>query len=273
MIEILIPTCLRPEVLDRTLDSFRRFLFTDPVLDIIPVGIHLNVDPVGPCPRPREVKETVQRHFPRLLSWRFADEPSFPVAFASLWQAASGHNPVFYLEDDWELLRPVDLAHMLAILEMNPDLAGLRLPWKPTEAARMKNWRYFFPWNGEFFACPADLRRAVGFCGHPGLFRGEFVARCAPHLDTTRNPEKQFHHGSPALMAEVDRWQFGVFARPNELPAIRDIGRAWMVEHGFRKAGSKAHFTHWENAPSPSSTPSIPSMSSISPSSPEVPHA
>ena len=120
--------------------------------------------------------------------------------------------------------------------------------WQKFIEYGMKNWKYFYPFNGEFFECPKHLRREVGFCGHPSLIRGEFVQNIAPYLDQEKNPEKQFHHGRPELMQEIDCWRYGVFAEPNQPPAIRDIGRKWMIQNKFKKAGSKAFFTQWETA-------------------------
>jgi hypothetical protein len=47
-------------------------------------------------------------------------------------------------------------------------------------------------------------------------------------------------------MKEIDKWRYGVFAEQNQPPVIRDIGRKWMIENGYRKAGNKAFFTQWE---------------------------
>jgi hypothetical protein len=47
-------------------------------------------------------------------------------------------------------------------------------------------------------------------------------------------------------MEEVARWRYGVYAKPNDPPAILDIGRKWMVENKLRKRGNKAWFTQWE---------------------------
>jgi len=241
MIDITITATQRADVLERTLASFKANLFRDAGVRII-----INIDPVGPDVKFKKTLCIAQKYFP-VQYIRTPDMPSFPKAFIWTWRQTNSEF-VFHLEDDWELMRPVDLDAMIRIMKNNPDLAVLRLPFKPSSSDSMKNWKYFFPFNGEFFECPADLKRTVGFCGHPSLIRGEFVQNTARYLNENRNPEKQFHRGHLQIMEEIDRHRFGVFAEPNQGPAIRDIGRKWMIKNNYKKAGSKAFFTQWEKA-------------------------
>lgn len=240
MIDITMTATLRPEILNRTLKSFKKHLFRD-----FYAPLFINIDPVGPG-KLIQMFDIFYQYFPPCsVNVNAPSKPGFGRAFKWLWNQP--HAPwIFHLEDDWELLRAINPQEMINCLKANPDLALLRLPWKPTGLQSMKNWRYFFPWNGQFFECPKEFKREVGFCGHPSLIRREFVQNTIKYLDETRNPEKQFHHGPPELMAEIDKWRYGVFAKPNEPPAIRDIGREWMVKNSWRKAGNKAFFTQWE---------------------------
>jgi hypothetical protein len=241
MIDITMTACRRAAILERTLASFKRHLFKDADAQLI-----MNVDPVGPD-RLVTVLKVAWREFPGSVLTRAAAQPSFPKAFKWAWSTTSAPW-VFHLEDDWELLCPVSLGHMIQIMEEHPDLAVLRLPWRPTGFQAMKNWRYFFPWNGQFFECPSTLRWEVGFCGHPSLIRGDFVRKAAQLLNDEQNPEKQFHYWNKPLIEEVVRWRFGVFAKQNQDAAVQDIGREWMQENDWQKAGTKAFFTHWERA-------------------------
>ena len=240
MIDITMTATRRPELIRKTLDTFLSRCF------FRPNDCHLiiNIDPVGKDMRSIEIIDLCKKYFQNIIC-RCPEEPSFPRAFKWIWSQADS-NFIFHLEDDWELIRPVNLYKMIEIMENNPDLAILRLPWKPTNTDSAKNWRYFFPWNGEFFECPEEHKREVGFCGHPSLVRSEFVRNTVKYIDENRNPEKQFHHGPPELMREIDKWRYGVFAEQNQPPVIRDIGRQWMIENNYRKMGNKALFTKWE---------------------------
>jgi len=238
MIDITITATQRADVLERTLATFKKNLFRDAGARII-----INIDPVGPDQNSLKVLDVARAYFP-VQYIRTPVKAEFSKAFVWTWRQICSEF-VFHLEDDWELMRQVDLDAMIRIMKNNPDLAVLRLPFKPSDTDSMKNWKYFFPYNDEFFECPESLKRTVGFCGHPSLIRGEFVQNTVKYLDESKNPEKQFHHGHPEIMKEIDRHRFGVFAEPNQGPAIRDIGRKWMIENNYKKVGSKAFFTKW----------------------------
>lgn len=248
MIVITTTATLRPDILERTLSSFRKNLFTDEALRAFPTELILNIDPAGDG-SVRDVLAVARAHFPT-SAVRTPQTAGFPQAFKWTWMQAAEHASslfVFNLEDDWGLSRPVDLVDMLRILMADPDLALLRLPAFYAGAVSMKNWNLHFPWNGSFYECPEALKITAGFCGHPSLIRRAFVRDTAPLLDPSRNPEKQFHRGGPPeILKEALAWRYGVYGKPGQEPAIQDIGREWMIKNNLAKAGSKAYFTHWE---------------------------
>ena len=239
MIDIVMTATRRAEILERTLKSFKENLFGD-----YPARLIINIDPVGPDTE-KAVTDVAYCYFNNLIVF-CPDTPSFSKAFKRVWERAET-DFVLHLEDDWELLAPVDMEEIVDIMiDFHDLLAALRLPFKRQDVDWMKNWRYYFPWNGFYFKCPSEAAREVGYCGHPSLLRGDFVKAVAPFLDDTKNPEKQFHHGPPEIMEEIDKWVFGVYGRPNGPALIKDIGREWMVKNGFKKSGTKAIFTNWE---------------------------
>lgn len=242
---VLICATKRLEILYKTISSMMEKLLWRGACDAI-----VNVDPVGhPSDSAVRVIRTVELFVPVIFS-REALQPHFGVAFYSLWNMAADRSQdydyVFHLEDDWQMLQDVDVRDMTKILESEPDLALLRLPQFKSTEDKMKNWDKFFPWNGKYFECPDELRQGVGFCGHPSLIKMEYVKNCAPHIEPTVNPEKQFHGGNKPLLKEVMKWRYGVFSKPNHPNYIQDLGREWMIKNNYRKAGSKAFFTEWE---------------------------
>lgn len=247
MIVITTTATCRPEILERTFSSFRRNLFTDDVLKDIPVKLMINIDRTGPGSIP-DVINVCAKYF-KDIKIAIPATPSFPRAFCWLWNEAAGEPDaefVFHLEDDWELMRPVDLTRMISILRVSPLVQSLRLPAFHAYPGYMKNWGNFFMWTGNYYE-PPEGEEWLGFCGHPSLIKAEFVRRCAPLIDPGMNPEKQFHRGNPALNAEFHKWKYVVYGEPADpLPLIMDIGRDWMVENGYSKKGSKAFFTEWE---------------------------
>jgi hypothetical protein len=171
--------------------------------------------------------------------------PHFGQAFKWCWSQVES-DLVFNLEEDWELLRPLDLSDLLNVFNQNPQIGVARLSAFPVGETVTKNWNVFIPRVGDFFEVPEELRIAIGFCGHPSLIRGEFVKKTVPYLDATRNPEKQFHRGGSSFIKdEILKWRYIVYSQPQQPPAIRDIGRRWMINNGWAKKGSKAFFTEW----------------------------
>jgi len=238
-IDITITACRRPKILLTTLQSFYYNMLKDHECEVI-----MNVDPVGDG-KADSVIDTCLMFFPNLVS-RTPEKSNFSDAFKWVWKFKGNAEFVLHLEDDWELLKEVDLMDMVGILRRNPKLALLRLPQFKADGDKMKNWNKFFPWNGEYFECPEELKMSVGFCGHPSLIKREFIDNTVNYIDTNKNPEKQFHRGPKEIMNEVAKWSYGVYGTPKESAMIRDIGRRWMIENNWKKKGSKAYFMEWE---------------------------
>jgi len=241
MIDITMTAVRRPEILKRTLHSFYTKCFA-PIIH--QCRLVVNIDPVGDNVPAHEMVPIIEAFF-KYYHVRMPIDPSFPEAFRWTWENVSAPY-VFHLEDDWELLYNVDIFDMIRMMENHPRIASLRLPFFRSTQKDMKNWNLFFPWNGEYFECPEDLRKTAGFCGHPALLRSEFVQKCAPLIDTRLNPEKQFHGGNDALVQEVLNWSYGVYGQPNQSQMINDIGSVWRAQNKYKKAGNKAFFTQWE---------------------------
>ena len=241
MIDLTITATKRHEILRKTLESFKKNLIKDAFVRIL-----INVDPVGPDENHFDCIDVCLKTFLHMeVKYRAPEKPNFAEGFKWVWNEVRA-NFVLHLEDDWELLREIDLKDMIDMLNRHKNLALLRLPqFKSTEHS-MKNWNLFFPYNGEYFECPKELTIAAGFCGHPSLIKGEFVQAIAPYIDTTKNPEKQFHRGPIEIMQEVAKWKYGVYSQPNMPNAIADLGRRWSVETGWQKKGPKAWFMEWE---------------------------
>lgn len=242
LVDITMTATRRPDILRTTLDSFLKLMFF-PVRD--QVRLIINIDPAGLPVSSFDILDVAREFFPLgNIACRLTAEPGFGSAFCWTWSQVSAPW-VFHLEDDWELLQPVDLSAMIALMEEEPDLAVLRLPYKLTGPETSKSWNVFFPWNGRYFECPQDRATAAGFSGHPSLIRNDFVKRTLKYLNPNHNPEKQFHARIPDLQKIILEYRYGVWAQRNAPPTVRDIGRDWMVQNGFLKEGNKAFFTRW----------------------------
>ena len=240
-LDVTMTAVCRPDVLKRTLKSFKENLFGEAPLRLI-----INIDPVGETKRLEEMIGAVHSLLTSNVLWRMPETPCFPKAFRWAWRASS-EKYIFHLEDDWELFRKVDLDAMLALMEKHKDLAVLRLPYNPCEDTN-KSWGHFLPWNGEFYEVPEDLRGLLGFCGHPSLIRRSFIEIALNMLSDHRNPEKsiKWRKGRKGYGEVLQKFRYGVFGKPGEGLAVGDIGAGWAGEHGWKKKGQKAFFCEWE---------------------------
>lgn len=233
-LDICTTATLRPGILDRTLASFRKHLFREGLAEYRYI---INVDPAGEgCPA-EDVLAVARRHFDEVV-FNAPDEPNFPRAVRWCWMQLRSEY-MFQLEDDWELLEPIDLSDMARIMDERPALAQLRLsmfPGKGTpERPLLRQWNRYIDWNGEFFEVPRERKRSLGYCGHPAIMRSAFIERVRGHLVDRWCPEKTLK-GHSALMRHIlAQWEFGVYHQPFARPTIRDIGRRWRAEQGWYK--------------------------------------
>lgn len=239
MIDVVTTAVLRSEILEKTYASFKENLFKD-----IECRLFINIDPVGDDTADR-VYDVAKRYFKRVF-FKAPNIPNFSKAFVSVFTATTS-DYVFNLEDDWILKKDIDIYDMIRIMDHNPKLAVLRLPYRISTDVS-KNWNLIYDeFTGEYFRCPRDKRINAGFCGHPSLIRGDFIRDCVQYIDISKNPEKQFHqHGHFKILHKVLQYDYGVYQKQNEPEYIEDIGRKWLQNTNWQKKGIKAFFNVWE---------------------------
>jgi len=235
--DIAMTATLRPDILEKTLASFKKYLlkeFEDHRLVI-------NIDPIGDHSTLKDMVKIVDSHFVH-YEIICPKTPNFAKAFRSVWAYANTRY-VLHLEDDWEMLRPVDLDSIIDIMEMDSNLALLRLPlWDCADLC--KQWNRQFPWNGTYYQCPENMKFGLGFSGNPSIIRKQFIKEVWPLLHTKSCPEKQIKGSTPEMKKVLSKWEYGVFGGPGEKAAVKDIGRKWREENNFKKNGSYG-FTTW----------------------------
>lgn len=241
-IAITTTAILRPYILDKTLKSFENF-FKGHNCTII-----LNIDNVGYENKEWDVFQVANRYFDKIVP-NYCKTPHFGAAFKWCWeQVGSEYDYVFNLEDDWLLNdKDLNIKSLITIMNKNKNLASLRLSYKPASGLTQKNWDRFFPYNiCGYYQCLNRDRKNAGFCGHPSLITGSFVRKVTPMLYWNANPEKQFHYKED-IVNEVLKYDWGVYVTSFDMkePLISDIGRDWISNTNFEKAGSKAFFTHY----------------------------
>lgn len=218
-ISVTTTAMLRPELLIRTYDSFRRHLCD---LDLSTIDLRINIDP-APADRcsVSDVIDVANKFF-HSVDFRCPDVPNFSSAINWLWSGATSQF-ILHLEDDWEMLRRGSVTAMLDIFAGNPQLQQVR------------------------FLGPSQCNTPRHIALSPGLIRRSFYSAVGGCLDETANPETQIH--------EKQRWpDWGVpvldrcaalYTSKKGVRMVRDIGRAWSKSRGITKQSPKSSFVRW----------------------------
>lgn len=248
--DIVCTATLRPELLFKTLQSFNYNLFNSEIgnyrftVNIDLTGVHSKEDIK---PKLSEVLSVINGFNFKEVILRWTDKPNFATAW--FWIMGYLQEPlVFYLEEDWLLLREVDLDEMLLYFREDLKLVHLRLSAFNAGDRTCKNWNKFTYWNGKYFNIKGNDKFAIGWSGHPGFTRVDFLRKAMAAMNFTSNPEKQIKgRRYPCQMNKLLlEHNLGVYIKPCEHAQIKDLGRNWMIENGFKKSGNKAFFTTWE---------------------------
>lgn len=243
-IDIATTATLRPELYRRTIESFRPLFEQHPSWRLV-----LHVDDAGEEGTLKDMM-AVAATIPG-LSCESRLQCSTPPDFRMAWRwcvAQLRSEYVLWLEDDWELLRHVDLAEMVALMDEHQDLATLRLPrWAANEDGTFRQWnkRRLNGWNGQFCEIPKDSLHNCGYSNNPCLTRREFLQPVLPHLTDDYCPEKQLAGFNGVCLGWLYRWRFGVYQKPGEGVAVADIGETWRKARRLGK-GDKMRFSTWE---------------------------
>lgn len=254
-IDITTTATLRPEILARTYESFTSHLLKP---DLAHYHCILNVDPIGEDISPDEVIEVAKRFFPNVVS-HVSEISNFALAMKWCWSHTKAEY-VFNLEDDWHMLKDLDLSRMIDIMESHPNLAHLRLSMFPTKTLAeggakgsglcLRQWNRYIPWNGDFFEVPREEIFSLGYSGHPSLMRGEFMRQMCYFFDPRICPEKMLKGLFLVVRQALSKWRFGVYHeyRDKAPRTIKDHGRPWREAHGMYK-DRDVFFRTWERIP------------------------
>jgi hypothetical protein len=214
---------LRPKILDHTLNSFCEKMFKERDR----YRLIINIDPIGDNVLPKEVLKVARKYFDNIL-YNYADSPGFTKAVIWCWsQVKTNHS--FNLEDDWELLIPIDIDSMITILDNHPDMAGLRLNKENTKKSKCSTRHGYAP----------HLKLSL----NPTLFKGSFIKGVVPRMSVDRNPEKQLRPSKSLLGEYMRKWSHGIYTKESRRIIVKDIGRLWMDSVPFKK---RTGFLQWE---------------------------
>lgn len=204
-------TC-RPGMVNQTYSSFAQNLKG---VDLSKVTMYLNVDP---CPSKdvglrNDVIEVAKKYFGNVVHM-CPKKPNPSAAVNWLWTSADS-DYLFLLEDDWTLIKPVDVPGMLRCFEASQDVLEVRLRWKISE------------------------KFAFGLS--PGIVSRRFYKHYAGKFSTKLAPEPQLREGLAIEAYQVGRNLLPWPSSPEIV--VKDTGREWREKRGITLVDSRGKKT------------------------------
>ena len=215
----------RPELLQKTLESFKKHVFSY----ISIAQVFVNIDRHGGTESDRsECVNRVLSFFPHA----YISTPalnSFGGAVKHLWSLPQAQN-FLHLEDDWVATRDVRLDR----LKFAPDIRTKQ--WflvKPQVSQSILTSYRYRPVRGIPFFLPNPLSPA--FTTSPSIINSAFAHKISRLLKADLNPEKQmFNALNPRLEEELKKFRSKALVSWWEKPFICDIGREWQKAQGIQ---------------------------------------
>jgi hypothetical protein len=214
---------LRPEVHAKCFESFARNLIG---LDVKQCILRINFDPLPIDRGAGHVAETVYhaKSVFKDVDYNCPSVPNYSMAYNWVWLRAKG-TFIFNLEDDWELVEPLEIRRLYEPFENVHTLYQ----------AIIRAYPYEYP------ACVTS----------PGLYHERFYKALAGKLRYDTNPETQVHHRADLIKCkfrkmrlEPDHYIVAVPKQPEKI-IVRDIGRDWLLQQGYGMPSRKRDFTAW----------------------------
>jgi len=240
-IDITMTSVIRPDILSDTLDTISKKVCKDRD------GFRLiiNVDHVGENIKPMKMIKVAKRYFDDVV-FNIATEPSFPKAVKWVWSQVTAPY-VFHWEDDVDILREIDVDHMIKILKEHKTLSSLRL-YKDKIPPNKKvfytfNCRWIY--NQQGFYVAKDWKKQFGL--NPILIKSEFVKEAVTRMVDDTNPEKQFRYSQPYMRPLIKKWQYGIYASPGDTRIIDGRkGITWKRKMKLEKPKGQT-FLKWDS--------------------------
>jgi hypothetical protein len=229
----------------------------------------LNIDPIGEDIHPQQIASIARDIFPDMV-YRVAEKSSFPLAVKWIWSQVTSKY-FLNMEDDFEVVKELDLNKMISIMEEYPRMGSLRICRGKIDLKRVKGKRrmqWSEPVNdmdGKFITrgrCKWSYNERGFYLspgGHgqfsmnPSLMRATFVKPLIPFLEDGISPERVIMVAEwlpemwdkkkyARLKKHVFSWRVGMFAVPL---VLKDLGRPWREQQKLVKPGKRGIGTTW----------------------------
>ncbi|MBI1172823.1 hypothetical protein GC209_15630 [bacterium] len=227
--DITIVCGRRPDLLERTLASFGAGI----IANFAPGTVYANIDPFCGTEAEGDQCEALLRNHFKSVEISRPETPSFGAAVRRLWQKPTS-DYFLHMEDDWEVLVPVTPDQIEPRLRgpvVQVQLASLDRLYLPRTYSYKTTWRNIL---GLKFLKRVHQDRPL-FATSPSFIKTSFARTCAGMMDPAKDPEKQLFAEGTALGDYTRAFRNHPLQAPGRKAVVRDLGRAWLAEHGTRK--------------------------------------
>jgi hypothetical protein len=217
----------RPELMEKTLKSFSKFVFSNLTFE----NAYFNIDPIfgGEV----EVKECtrIARSFLNNAIIYTPRQPSFGAAVKRLWLSTS-ENHVLHLEDDWEIDYAV--GENTVKDRFVDDVGMLQLAIESRE--KYGGDFLFITKRKRILGFEIYSRKVNAYGTSPRFFRGGLCQKFGALLRENLDPEKQVYKNKNSRLSRAHMpWKCAVLYGDNGAPLIRDLGRDWRSARNISK--------------------------------------
>ena len=219
-LEFTTTACNRPEIIESTYKSYTTRLKN---IDFKNSTLYINIDPSPNSHNIIEVIDIANKYFGNVIEY-VPEKPNFAAAILWCFNQVKG-DMFFHLEDDWNLMREVDIHQMIKLL--GKDNIQCLLNKTPNLIPQHE--------VGE----PAFI---------PSLSSKKYINQYLPLMNENSNPEAQIKN----IFRENKEFQKykSININPN-YEFSRDIGRVWLQQKGLKRdyektrTNSKDKWTPW----------------------------
>lgn len=222
VLDITTTATIRPSLFHQTLKSFTDKLF----INQKDYRLILNVDPIGEDVDPIEVVKVGQQFFDNVV-YNIPDKPNFAQACKWCWGQTYSRF-VFHLEDDWTMVRRINIGEMLLLINNNNDMMYLRLPKLTLHMLKDSDYKNGFIKHHKILLNPA-------------IFRGNFVREISKKMNIIDNPEKQLRK---VFKLNKDKIA-GIYCGIGDGEYLKHHGRKWQRTSNYKKVKG-SNFITWE---------------------------
>ena len=212
-LEFTTTACNRPEILEQTYQSYTKNLKN---IDFTTSTLYINIDPAPDNTNISEVITVARKYFGNVI-YNIPTEPNFAQAILWCFQQVKG-DYFFHLEDDWNLMREVDIHDMIEVIKQ-PNILQCILNKKNINPRELYE--------------PAFI---------PSLFQTKIINVYIKLMNNESNPESQMKNIYRQNIFHIQKYKSQPFLPNIELS--RDIGREWLKSNGIKRDYDKHRTNH-----------------------------